>query len=159
MMLTSCNSIITTPTAQISTEQTAPNQIIQTPTEQASPEPSPMSTVEYIIIKGEQYSIELTSLQITQNNLQNEDIIPLVYMTNLSELELWDNQISDLTPISGLTNLKQLRLSNNQISDLAPLSNLTKLTVLHMKRIGCLLPCQILVIPHVNKVAAQITPP
>ena len=54
-------------------------------------------------------------------------------MTNLTVLDLDDNQISDIAPLSGLVNLTELDLDGNQVSDIAPLQNLTKLTVLDLR--------------------------
>jgi hypothetical protein len=53
-------------------------------------------------------------------------------MTNLSELDLWDNQISDLASLAGLTSLKRVQLDANLISDLSPLAGLTNLTRLDL---------------------------
>ena len=85
---------------------------------------------DYITIRGARYSMSLTRLDLSNMELQNEDIVPLQYMENLTTLNLTYNQISDITPIAGLTNLTELRLGSNQISDLTPLSNLTNLTIL-----------------------------
>ena len=54
-------------------------------------------------------------------------------LSNLSRLNLYNNQITDITPLSGLTNLTALDLNNNQIADITPLSALTKLTYLTLE--------------------------
>ena len=51
-------------------------------------------------------------------------------LTNLTTLELRNNNISDLSPLSGLTNLEQLWLAENTIRDISSLSGLTNLTSL-----------------------------
>jgi len=94
-------------------------------------QPAPTNP-EHIIIKGEQYSTDLTSLNLNSRDLQNEDIIPLSFMTNLKRLVLENNQISDLAPLSELTELKYLYLGGNQISDLTPLSSLANLNELYL---------------------------
>ncbi|MCL2577159.1 MAG: leucine-rich repeat domain-containing protein [Defluviitaleaceae bacterium] len=86
----------------------------------------------YVTIAGQEFSIELTELAIVTENLTSEDIIPLRYMTNLTALNLWGNQIVDITPLSELTNLTELSLGRNQISDITPLSALTNLTWLDL---------------------------
>ena len=53
-------------------------------------------------------------------------------LTNLTSLDLRENQISDIKPLSNLTKLTSLDLRGNQISDIKPLSNLTKLTSLYL---------------------------
>ena len=85
---------------------------------------------EYITIRGEQYSTSLTNLALRASNLTNEDIVPLRYMINLTNLDLGGNALSDITPLAGLTNLRVLRLQNNLIHDISPLAGLTNLTVL-----------------------------
>ncbi len=45
----------------------------------------------------------------------------VVSLTNLTQLNLWFNQISDVSPLAFLTNLTQLNLLGNQISDISAL--------------------------------------
>ncbi|OBQ15375.1 MAG: hypothetical protein AN481_19725, partial [Aphanizomenon flos-aquae LD13] len=61
----------------------------------------------------------LTSLDLRENQIS--DIKPLSNLTNLTSLDLWENQISDIKPLSNLTNLTSLSLAGNQISDIKPL--------------------------------------
>ena len=89
-------------------------------------------SVEYITIKGEQYSTTLTDLRLYEMDLQDEDIVPLQYMINLAWLDLSKNQIGDISALSGLTNLTWLNLSYNQIDDINALSGLTNLTYLDL---------------------------
>jgi hypothetical protein len=97
----------------------------------APPTPTPTPTAppvtDYITIKGEQYSTSLTGLDLSRLDLTDADIEPLRYMTNLTRLELANNQISNVSPLKGLTNLTYLGLGNNQISDISPLKGLTNL--------------------------------
>ena len=78
------------------------------------------------------YSIDEPILDFSLLNLTNDDIFQLQYMTNMTELRLWGNQIDDLTPLYGLTSLVDLSLGSNQIIDLTPLAGLTNLTRLNL---------------------------
>jgi hypothetical protein len=60
------------------------------------------------------------------------DLRPLAGFTNLTDLNLYRNQIHDLQPLQGLSNLTNLNLSGNQIGDLKPLSGLSKLINLYL---------------------------
>ena len=72
---------------------------------------------------------ELTNLNLSDNQIS--DITPLGHFTSLVNLYLSRNQISDITPLGTLTNLQwNLWIDGNQISDLTPLETLTKLTTL-----------------------------
>ncbi|MDR1573145.1 MAG: leucine-rich repeat domain-containing protein [Clostridiales Family XIII bacterium] len=86
-----------------------------------------IGAVEYITIKGKQYSTSLTELDLSRHGLTDADIEPLRHMTNLTALGLNYNQISDVGPLSGLAALTELHLDRNQISDVNPLSGLTNL--------------------------------
>ena len=96
--------------------------------------------VPSITIKGEEYSTDLRTLELTDPGLTNEDIAPLENMVNLTTLYLpSDSEISDLSSISGLTNLKKFRITGensnssvNNISDLTPLAGLTNLEYLQI---------------------------
>ena len=88
-----------------------------------------------VLIGGEEYSTDLTRLDLREMNLNDSDLAGLAEMTNLEELDLRGNEISDLSPLSGLTNLRELRLSgdisgNEDIQDLTPLKDLVHLKVL-----------------------------
>ena len=104
-------------------------------------------TLDFITIKGKQYSTSLTELSLFDMDLQNEDIVPLQYIKNLTKLILAHNKITDLTPLSGIVNLSVLDLTSNQISDLTPLSGLTNLTnlILWTNQISDLTPLSSLV--------------
>ena len=88
---------------------------------------------ETITIKGVEYPTTLTSLTLNNMGLTNEDIADLKYMLNLTELHIYQNNISDLTPLTGLRNLQTLSLFKNNISDLTPLSGLTNLKNLYLR--------------------------
>jgi hypothetical protein len=48
-----------------------------------NPNPSYQQPVDYITIKGVEYSTSLTSLELVASGLSDEDIVPLRYMKNL----------------------------------------------------------------------------
>jgi len=108
-----------------------PKMTEQTPAPNPNPL-GPLSTAEYITIKGKQYSTALTLLNLPFEGLRDEDIIPLQYMTDLTELLLFKNDISDLTPLSNLKKLSNLGLQSNRVSDLTPLSGLMSLKTLDL---------------------------
>jgi hypothetical protein len=104
----------------------------------SSPAPTPIPTQQptvpaYITIQGQRYSTALTSLHLNDSNLTNNDIIPLRYMKNLTELTIAWTQITDISPLSGLVNLTRLFLIQNQISDITPLTGLVNLSELHLR--------------------------
>ncbi|EAF9641675.1 internalin [Listeria monocytogenes] len=86
--------------------------------------------VGIVNLSGMENLTNLTELYLYNNQIS--DISPLSNLTNLNTLYLWDNQISDISPLSNLTNLDNLALDNNQISDISPLSNLTNLNILSL---------------------------
>lgn len=88
---------------------------------------------DFITIKGVEYSTSLTSLTLNNMGLEDEDIKDLKYMVNLTELHIYQNNISDLTPLKGLTGLKTLSLFKNNISDLTPLAGLVSLESLYLR--------------------------
>ena len=72
----------------------------------------------------------------TELNLYEDqitDINPLLALTNLTSLNLSNNQITDITGLSALTNLTSLNLGCNQITDITGLSQLTNLTQLYLE--------------------------
>ena len=71
---------------------------------------------------------ELTQLDASDKNISS--LSGIETLTALTILDLDSNPISDISPLSGLTALKSLGLGSNQISDLSPLSSLTAPTVL-----------------------------
>jgi len=80
-----------------------------------------------ITIAGTVYSTNEQELDLRNLVLQDTDIVPLEYMTNLKILRLNGNLISDLSPLVGLTGLEGLWLEDNQISDVSALSGHTNL--------------------------------
>jgi internalin A len=72
----------------------------------------------------------LTELDLYDNQIS--DIKPLESLNNLTLLSLDNNKISDIKPLESLTNLTSLSLHNNLLGDIKPLESLTKLTVLYL---------------------------
>jgi phage terminase large subunit-like protein len=93
----------------------------------------PPETVDYITIRGVQYSTALTELILISQGLSDSDIEPLRHMTNLIVLHLSDNRISNIGVLAGLANLDWLTLCFNQIHDVSPLAELTNLTWLTLE--------------------------
>jgi len=72
---------------QTSTPAPAP---APTPTPTPTPTLAPPPVDEFITIAGVDYSISLTELRISGENIGNGDIIPLRYMINLTTLcDIW----------------------------------------------------------------------
>jgi len=95
-----------------------------TPAQTSDPEPENQEQiVDFITIKGVEYSTSSIHLILSDMGLNDEDIVPLQYMKDLKHLNLNGNQISDISPLSGLTELMYIFLDENQISDISPLSN------------------------------------
>ena len=72
----------------------------------------------------------LTNLDVWNSNIS--DLTGLDYAINLQDFNADENQISDLSPLSDLVRLHTLSLRKNQISDITPLANLTTLHRLHL---------------------------
>jgi Leucine-rich repeat (LRR) protein len=75
---------------------------------------------------------QLSDLNLSQT--QVSDLSPLRELTQLSELSLSQTQVSDLSPLRELTQLTYLDLSQTQVSDLSLLSELTQLSHLSLYR-------------------------
>ena len=82
-------------------------------------------------LAGLEHATNLTFLDLSNNQIR--DITPLAKLTKLKELALWNNQIVDLHAITNLTNLTKLALWYNQVDDITPLANLTNLTTLELE--------------------------
>jgi len=87
------------------------------------------SGIEYL--SGLDYCTNLTDLDLWHNQIS--DISPLGNLTNLTYLELGDNGITDISPLGNLTNLEYLYLYSNQIDDISSVVNLTNLKILSLQ--------------------------
>ena len=83
-------------------------------------------------IGNQEYSTALESLDLSDQDLSDGDLLALKEMTGLKELNLEGNAaISDLTPLANLRSLEKLELpSPSEITDLTPLSGLSGLRTL-----------------------------
>jgi small GTP-binding protein len=78
---------------------------------------------------GNVYGLNLNSVNYKEIIL---DFPFLKNLTNLTQLDLKNNQISDISFLQNLTKLIQLDLKNNQISDISSLKDLKNLTELNL---------------------------
>ena len=62
------------------------------------------------------------------------DLRPIAGLTNITELVLYQTQVSDLSPLAGLVNLKTLRIQDSYITDLSPLAGLSNLKRLDLSK-------------------------
>jgi len=85
-----------------------------------------------ITIQETAFSTELTQLNLSLWGLENDDIVALKYMLNLTSLNLNYNNITDISPLAGLTDLTELRLLVGVGTDLTPLAGMTNLTTLEL---------------------------
>ncbi|CAL6023483.1 leucine-rich_repeat domain-containing protein [Hexamita inflata] len=68
------------------------------------------------------------------NNIGIKYIYLVSFLTNLTELDLQENQISDISAVSKLKNLKKLYLGSNRIEDISALQSLPDLTHLGLSK-------------------------
>jgi serine/threonine protein kinase len=104
-------------------------------TEAATPSPTAKPSEipkEFINIMGEEYSVELESLDLSGKNLTDSDLIDLKWMTNLRSLDLRENKITDCSLFSDLNKLENLCVSDNDITDISSLSKLENLKALDL---------------------------
>ena len=64
-------------------------------------------------------------------NRDIHDLTGIQFATNLSLLNIQDNQVSDLSPIARLIELRHIFINNNPVSDMSSLRGLTNLTILY----------------------------
>lgn len=88
---------------------------------------------KFITIKGTEYSTSLTSLTLNNMDLTDDDVKDLKYMVNLTELYVYQNNITDISFVKGLTSLETLSLFNNNVSDLSPLAGLISIKDLYLR--------------------------
>ena len=81
-------------------------------------------------LSGLQHCTNLTSLNLKNNQI--DDITLLTNLSNLTQLELSGNNISDLSSLSRLTTLNQLELEDNSLTSIGDLKDLVQLQVLRL---------------------------
>ena len=85
----------------------------------------PVSTATEITLGGMTFMSDVTELDLS--NRQISDISALAECTDLESLNLSGNVISNISALASLPNLKTLDISNNEISNISPLMSLTQL--------------------------------
>ena len=73
-----------------------------------------------------------TQLNLGSSEIRDSDIRSLAGLTQLTQLNLSDNEITDVSALADLTELTVLSLNGNQITDVSALAGLTQLTDLHL---------------------------
>ena len=90
--------------------------------------------VPSITIAGQEYSTDLTELDLSNQGLTNTEIQDLHYMVNLTKLNLENNpDLTDLSPLEELPNLTSLTFGHFGLTNLDALSGLTGLNTLNVK--------------------------
>ena len=90
-----------------------------------------------VIIAGNSYPLGTVSLDISGMGVTNADVENLQYLTNLTHLQLSNNEgITDISALGGLTKLESLWLDYTGISDISPLSGCKNLKELGIKNTG-----------------------
>ncbi len=81
-------------------------------------------------LTGLEFAIGLSEIWLWENEIS--DISALSGLTNLRVVILADNAITDVSPLAGLTGIVRLELDANEIADVSSLANLTRLTTLSL---------------------------
>lgn len=79
-------------------------------------------------ISGVEYASNLTIIELTNNQISTID--PLAALVKLEHVYLSSNQIEDVSALAGLKNISYLTLDNNRLSDVSPLVELKGLVEL-----------------------------
>lgn len=82
---------------------------------------------QMVKIGGEFFSTELTSLDLSNRELTNQQIFNLSHLKKLTYLNVSGNYLTDLSYIKGLTELETLVFSNNNIQDISFAENMMNL--------------------------------
>ncbi|MGW7158655.1 stalk domain-containing protein [Paenibacillus taichungensis] len=108
-------------------------------------------------LAGLEYASNITELDLSQNEIK--DIGPLRELTKLTKLNLSENQIKDLNPLKKMTKLSELDLKSNLVYDLAPLKSLEFLNVLYLdnNRVWNLEPIRNLTFNHYYDTGGFVT--
>ena len=95
-----------------------------TTTTTTAAQPSAPSTVS---IGGVSYSVNETTITLSDKGLYDNDIKDLQYFKDLEWLDIDNNNLTDLSVLSSLTNLKHVYFQGNNVSSLDFAKGLTKL--------------------------------
>lgn len=106
------------------------------PQSSSSSSETPSVTTNTVTILGKEYDIATTTLNYFNlylvGDITDAEVKEIGELVNLTELNLYNNQITDISPLANLSKLKSLNLGNNDISDITPLSSLGNLMVLNL---------------------------
>ena len=91
-----------------------------------------LSRAELIVVAGEEYPPETSSLVLKDRELTDEDLQAVAQLYALSSLSLPGNKLGDISDLSSLGGLTMLDLSRNSITDLRPLASLSGLRSLYL---------------------------
>ncbi len=79
-------------------------------------------------------NFEEATLSVSSTKLTDKDLEKIKDWKGISELALWNNQITDIQPINQLTNLTKLYLINSEVKHIQLIKNLNKLEVLNLSK-------------------------
>lgn len=85
-----------------------------------------------VIIDGEEYQVNITSIDLSGRRLRSGELTELERLTELTSLKLAKNRIESLNFLKPLNQLVSLDLSENEITDIDVLARLTSLKTLHL---------------------------
>lgn len=83
-------------------------------------------------LRGAERLTNLSSLNLTNNDVS--DLRPLARLDKLTSIKLTHNTVTDLTPLAGLPALTDLGLTDNAVADLGPLAHVATLRSLGLAR-------------------------
>ena len=81
-------------------------------------------------LTGLEHATNLTWLDLGDNDIR--DLHPIAGLIQLGALYIWGNPIFDISPLEHLTSLRTLVLASCEISDITPLAGLTQLKTLSL---------------------------
>jgi len=85
-------------------------------------------------LEGLQYATNVTIIDLNDQDIS--DLRPISGLTKLKTINLRQSRLTDITPLQGLTNLETLVLRGNNIRDLRPLASLANLKELDLMNNG-----------------------
>ena len=83
-------------------------------------------------------NIKLNNLDLktfTEQDAEDYCLLNNINPDNITELTLFNNELTDISGIRLFKNLKELNISNNEITDISVLKNLNKLEVLDINNL------------------------
>ena len=80
--------------------------------------------------------INLNNLKLktfTEQDIEDYCLLNNINPNNITELDLWNNELTDISGLNLFKNLEKLDLGYNQIKDISVLNSLTKLQKLYLR--------------------------